>query len=253
MKLIAQTSMIEAITHLLRSNPDIVDHVLNISKKISFENVQRQNNAESTFSHIYKNNLWHSDESVSGPGSELFYTINLREKLPNLFETFKIDSILDAPCGDFNWMKEVIGKCDLKYTGGDIVLDLVQRNKQLYAKNNIEFIHLDITKDPLPYADLLICRDCLFHLSFESINRFLFNFIKSDINYILTTTHYNELKFENSDIMDGGFRLIDLLSKPFNLTPEVLFEIDDWTPGHPKRRLCLWSKDQIKNALETRI
>jgi hypothetical protein len=244
-----EISILESIAHLVRKNPNLLDHVISLCQKIGFENAQSILNIESTFNYIYKNNLWHSNESVSGPGSELFYTENLRKELPKLFSNYNIKSVLDAPCGDFNWMKEVLKNTDIIYYGGDIVYDLIDKNQLAYGSKNVNFLHLDITCSNLISADLIICRDCLFHLSFQSIRNFFLNFIKSDIKYILTTTHYNEANFQNCDIDDGGFRLIDLFASPFFLTPDPLEKIEDWIPGHPKRMMCLWSKNQIEKAL----
>lgn len=60
-----------------------------------------------TFTSIYRNNGWGSLESRSGAGSTLASTANIRRELPGLVERLNIRTLLDAPCGDFNWMKEV--------------------------------------------------------------------------------------------------------------------------------------------------
>src|SRR3712207_7875432 len=48
-----------------------------------------------------------SHESYSGRGSELGATESLRSYLPQLFERLNIKTFLDAPCGDWNWMRQV--------------------------------------------------------------------------------------------------------------------------------------------------
>lgn len=58
------------------------------------------------FTLIYKFNKWRGTESVSGPGSSLHESRELIHKLPLLLNLFEINSILDAPCGDFHWMKQ---------------------------------------------------------------------------------------------------------------------------------------------------
>ena len=58
-----------------------------------------------TFTEIYTENLWASAESKSGTGSELRNTEVLRQELSVLLKKYKIQSMLDIPCGDFNWMK----------------------------------------------------------------------------------------------------------------------------------------------------
>jgi hypothetical protein len=119
---------------------------------------------ETIFNNIYKNNAWNSKESVSGSGSTLNQTKKIRKVLPKLIQDFKINSILDIPCGDFNWMKEI--SLNIKYIGADIVDTLTQNNKK-YENNLTHFLTLDATLDRLPKTDLIICRDCLVHFSFK--------------------------------------------------------------------------------------
>jgi len=183
---------------------------------------------EDRFSLIYKKNFWTSKESVSGLGSELKNTVNLRKELSNLIKDYKFNKILDAPCGDFNWIKNLISN-DIHYIGCDIVNELIKKNKHKYKSQNIDFIILDITVDKLPDADLMICRDCLIHLSFENIKLFFKNFKNSNINYIMLTSY--ELKdpnqlFINKNIPDGEFREINMSKRPFDL-PDPLKKIID--------------------------
>jgi hypothetical protein len=200
------------------------------------------------FEKIIKENSWSRGrhESPCGPGSSVKYTENLRLHLPLLVEKFNIKSILDAPCGDFNWMKLVVPALDVDYIGADIVSVLIENNVNLYKTDKIKFEVLDITRDKLPNADLMVCRDCLFHLSNDSIKLFLDNFLNSNIKYLLTTTHYNNADFKNTDIKDGNFRLLDLFSAPFNFNKDVLYQIDDWIDGYNPRGMILLSREQIK-------
>jgi len=89
------------------------------------------NTYNKVFDNIYKNNLWSSDESYSGRGSELKSTKILRTALPRIWKEYKIKTFLDVPCGDFHWMKEV-DKSNISYIGGDIVFDLIEINNKLY-------------------------------------------------------------------------------------------------------------------------
>ncbi len=96
----------------------------------------------------------------------------------------------------------------------------------------------------------MICRDCLFHLSYEDTKQLLDNFVQSNIPYLLTTTYHNDTSFKNKDIITGHFRMIDLFSPPYNFPKEVLFKIDDWVAPESPRSMCLWSKDQIIEAIK---
>src|SRR5215470_10844794 len=68
---------------------------------------QNPDDLAETFSAIYQNNSWRNSESVSGRGSTLARTSVLREALPILLKELNCQCLLDAPCGDFNWMRQV--------------------------------------------------------------------------------------------------------------------------------------------------
>ncbi len=210
--------------------------------------LSRQTPAEA-FSRIYQENLWGDGESASGAGSTLLYTENLRRHLPQMFSRFSIKAVYDAPCGDFNWMKQVVADNDISYHGSDIVPALIESHQQHQKPGRVSFSVADISRDPPPKADVWICRDCLFHLSNHDIYRALNNFASSGVPYILTTTHLNPAGFANSDIPSGHFRLIDLFAHPYYLPKEVKFRVDDYIGTHPPREMCLWTREQIVEAL----
>jgi hypothetical protein len=204
---------------------------------------------EERFTRIYLENRWDSEESVSGPGSTLAYTENLRAELPPLFQSLGIRKIFDAPCGDFNWMQHVVRETGVHYIGGDIVSALITRNQSRHGGDGRDFITIDLTQGAFPAADLMVCRDCLFHLSFADTSRLLQNYLDSGIPYLLTTTHRNQGNFVNTDVETGGFRLIDLHAAPYHLPLEVLAAIDDWIAPHPPRTMSLWRREQVASAL----
>ena len=209
------------------------------------------NSIQEKFNKIYSTNYWSDDESRSGTGSSLRSTENIRINLPKIIKKFDIKNLFDAPCGDFNWMPQVLQRVNINYIGGDIVEDLIISNKK-NEKENIKFIQLDIIKDKLPASDLMICRDCLFHFSYEDIFLFLKNYLRSDIKYILLTSHLNtKNKFKNKNIITGDFRKIDLFSEPFNFERNYLysFEDKDYIEIQNYKQMYLFSKLQIKNDL----
>lgn len=201
------------------------------------------------FTKIYRNNYWGSDESVSGSGSTIELTTNLRKMLPKLFAEFKINSVYDAPCGDFNWMKLVLKEANLTYVGADIVPALVEKLNNNYRSEKVQFLHADITNAAFPNADLWLCRDCLFHLSYGDIILALEAYVRSDIPFVLTSTHISNFKICNTDILTGGFRLIDLFEAPFYFSREPLLRIVDWIPPHAQREMCLWTRSQVAEVL----
>lgn len=162
-------------------------------------------------------------ESASGRGSELRHTVSIRKWLPKLIDDRGICSILDAGCGDFNWMKEINIK--IPYIGVDIVPEMIKRNIELYGHlfpATKLFAVADLTKDILPKADLVICRDVIYHLSFENIRKVITNIVKAANKYILITNTRDVT--ENKNIEDGGFRRLNLKIPPLNFpTPLEIF------------------------------
>jgi SAM-dependent methyltransferase len=180
-----------------------------------------------TFTDIYENNLWTSSESSSGIGSELKNTELIRNELPYLFQKFDIKSMLDIPCGDWNWMKKV-DLSSVSYIGADIVEKLIISNKQSYP--NIDFRTLDLTTDELPKVDLVFVRDCLGHLTNENVHKAIANIRNSGSKYLLATsfTRWNM----NPDIQDGGWKCINLMIEPFYLNPIYLIN-ENCQEGYP--------------------
>jgi hypothetical protein len=206
----------------------------------------RIGNAKQVFLHHYEVNAWDNEESVSGPGSTVAYTENIRKEIPRLVKKLGVSSILDAPCGDFNWFRMIEWETNISYIGGDIVEPLVESNQRLYENQTTKFINLDIVQDRLPAADLWLCRDCLFHLSNRDVLLVLDNFLKSDIRYLLTSIHPDCDK--NADIPTGSFRLLNLQLPPFRFG-KPLQVMDDWIEGYPVRELVLWERETLKKHL----
>jgi SAM-dependent methyltransferase len=197
---------------------------------------------EDRFTHIYETNKWKDPESVSGAGSSVKVTEKIRAEIPRLLEGFGIARMLDAPCGDYNWFR-LVERGQVEYIGGDIVQALVDKNQHAHGDETTSFVHLDITKDPLPDVDLWMCRDCLLHLSFELIDNALSNFERSSVRYLLVST-YPETT-ENHDIPTGHARMLNLNLPPFNF-PEPLTLIDDTPDGaNETKQMGLWERSQL--------
>lgn len=173
---------------------------------------------EKSFTDIYLNNSWADAESVSGRGSTHARTVVIRRELRALLASVGAKSLLDAPCGDFNWMQHVdLG--EVEYLGADVVRQLIARNRLMYGGVGRDFVVLDITRDEVPRADVILCRDCFIHLSSNHIRGAITNFKKSNSTFLLATTHTTVC--ENTDIASGEGRYVNLQLPPYNF-PEPL-------------------------------
>ena len=211
-------------------------------KKDSF--VYKESQHGDVFSKIYSDNFWLSKGSRSGGGSLMSTTKTIREKLPLVWDEYGIKTVLDVPCGDYNWMKEV-DKKNVVYTGGDIVEEVIAENNKKYSAQNVSFKVIDITKDELPEVDMIFCKDCLQHLSYEKIFMALRNFKRSKSKYLMTTSYRKTIY--NWDIHDGDCRPLNLLKKPFSL-PQPLMKIREKSYGiqvEGDKEMYLYKLDDI--------
>jgi len=198
-------------------------------------------NAE-VFGRIYRENHWMSPETRSGVGSEMGRTQSVRERLPWLFDVLGIGSVLDAGCGDLNWMQHV--ETPVEYVGVDIVPELVAALARDYGSERRRFLCADITRDELPRCDLVLCRTVLFHLTLADAQSALDNFRACGATWMVVTTY--PWHFPNTDIATGGWYRMNLQAEPFSLpAPWLLLpedELDQDAPFHPGC-LGLWRLD----------
>lgn len=192
---------------------------------------------ETVFTEIYKKNVWGSAETVSGAGSEARYTVNLIEKLPALLRKYSIHSVNDAPCGDFHVMQK-IDLTGIRYSGFDIVKDMIDNNNEKYRNADRAFVHFDLVNEVLPTADLIISRDMFIHFSFSDTIKTIDQFKRSGSRYLLTNT-YPGVK-NNIDIKTGNWRPVNLLIEPYCLGRLLDFIEEYDSAEHGKKLLALF-------------
>ena len=207
------------------------------------------------FSGIYDNFGFGSLESRSGPGSTLEETRLLRDKIKDLIKVYNIKSVVDAPCGDFNWMKEIVFSFE-SYVGGDIVEACIKENNERYSNSRIKFITLDLLKDEIPEGDLLIVRDVIGHFPIEDGKKIVDNILKSNCKYLLSTTwakkiennwskcNPDDVHGENEGAEYGRFYPVNLMAEPFNFPEADVFleedvAVDNFEKGN-RKALAFW-------------
>jgi hypothetical protein len=192
------------------------------------------------FERIYATNLWSDPESRSGVGSALDSTRVLRAELPKALRELDARVLLDVPCGDFTWMEHV-DLSGIRYIGGDIVPSIVEENKRLHESASRRFALVDLTRDELPDADVLLCRDCLVHLSYANIRAVLANVARSNIRYVLMTSFPG--RGGNRDVQDGDWRTLDFQAPPFSF-PEprltIVEECEEEEGSYADKSLLAW-------------
>jgi len=207
--------------------------------------------------------LSQGNETPNGPGSSLEATKDVREHLPKIFKEFNIQSMMDAACGDWNWMKEV----DLEgitYHGYDIMPEFIEDNEEQFKKENVHFEVKDVTLEELESnVDLVMCRDFLMHIKWDKIKKMISNFKISGAKYLFVSNFSNYdshnddyaiavhpgdvgLNIENySGDPEWGWRPVNLHLEPFNF-PEPVYEFVETDGNCGGRSMCLWKLEDIE-------
>jgi len=197
------------------------------------------NRRAQVFEKIYRENAWNGPpDSASGPGSTLEATAELRERLPGLIELLGerhgIERVLDAGCGDSLWTPEI----PAAYVGVDIASAAIERALERHPERT--YLLADFCRDPLPFCDLVICRDALQHLSLLDGLSAVNNFRRAGARFLLATT---TREISNVDVETGGWYETNLSGEPFFLLEEG-WAIPDgtWASGvrFPRKLLALF-------------
>lgn len=212
------------------------------------------------FSKIYDTYGFGSEESRSGHGSTFEQTETIRNEIKKIVKEKGIKSVVDIPCGDFNWMRDIVFRFE-SYFGGDIVPQCVAENNRRYSNSCIKFAEFDLIKDDIPECDLLIVRDVIGHLPIDEATKAVKNILKSKAKYILTTTWFNikDKNYFKSHINRGAegfgrFFPVNLMSKPFNWPEpdyyvEEDFKVDSFDNGN-RKVLGFWELEKVKEHVK---
>lgn len=172
------------------------------------------------FSEVYEKNIFGGRESRSGEGSDLLQTEVIRREIPKVIQANSITSLLDAPCGDWYWMKHTELGVE-RYFGVDIVERLISKNRREFGSATATFHCMNLVGDDLPQADLILCRDCLVHLAFEDALKIVANFKRSGAKFLLTTTFVQHKQNNELHGVDDFWRPLNLQLPPFGFPNPV--------------------------------
>lgn len=222
--------------------PPVLAHQRFLADRESFADL----NLAQRFRRIHDSNLWGAEASLSGLGSQMDATSVLRAELPRLLEKLGVTSLLDAPCGDAGWINHA--DLGVRYVGVDIVPALIERLQARAVAGEIsgEYQLKDITRDPLPGCDAILCRDCLVHLSFANIASAVANFRCSGAEWLIATTFPQWQT--NHDCDDGDWRALNFERAPFDWGPPVELLNENCTEaggGWRDKSLGVWRLAEI--------
>lgn len=220
------------------------------------------------FDHIYAEGLWHNTKKAtltdkapaSGAGSTPLAARTTCLVLLDAIRRTKSERpagapvrILDAPCGDFTWMpgclaraREAFPETRLRYTGGDIVAELVRQlnaGEGRYLANGkraavppgvelAEFIHLDSADSEAmgrlaDRFDIIVSKHMLIHLPSEVVLRVIDGWAAVRPRYVVTDDYPARPNWSYLDLnFSYPYREPNLREPPFSLPDPVCSQPD---------------------------
>lgn len=131
-------------------------------------------------------------------------------------------NVVDLGCGDFNVGRQIRNVTN-RYVACDIVPNVVNYNRLVHAREDVDFRILDLVTEELPAGDVVFIRQVLQHLSNDHISRLLPKLRKYKWAIITESIPSEDLFVPNHNIETGEYiRLesnsgVDLTKTPFNL------------------------------------
>lgn len=154
------------------------------------------------YSIVYQYNVWGSDVSRSGTGSDL-WSPEARlavTAIEAVLHRFDIKSILDCACGDATWMVPffVARHPEIQYRGVDIVSDVIEQNRQRHP--GVDFEAMDLAEARLPTgADMIFSKETINHMGLEDAMSTIQRFRETGARYLLTNVHEGSVNEEGYD------------------------------------------------------
>ncbi|MBS0379254.1 MAG: class I SAM-dependent methyltransferase [Proteobacteria bacterium] len=221
----------------------------------------RTREVDEIFSDIYRRNRWGGEQGElhSGSGSTEEHARRYAQTVNEFIRAHGIRSVVDLGCGDFRVARS-LQREGLRYTGVDIVPDLIETNRRLYGSERVRFQCMNIIEERLPQAELCLVRQVLQHLSNAQISRVLAN--TRQYPYVLVTEHYpasSNVRALNLDkpcgedvrIYDGSAVFLD--APPFDVeVAATLLDVDagEWlvAPGERIRTFLVRSPTGVPDG-----
>ena len=198
------------------------------------------------FSKIYSDHVWGTgslERPKSGQGSLPYVAKPYVDFIERIINRYAIGSVLDVGHGDWKMWQDYKFE-NTNYLGIDVAESISESNMVEFGNERRRFIQV-APSDPLPEADLLLCKEVLQHLSnididnlLSQISKFKYIIVCNDVNIKRSLFEkiwficqprkrvYNLVNLKspfyrvttprnNSDISTGEYRGLDLESSNF--------------------------------------
>ncbi len=176
-------------SRLSRLVPQTVTRLWRHNRVQAIRRRNRGRGAAEIFGEIYKDNRWGGTQGsyCSGSGSTVEHAEQYAHVVNQFISEHNVRLVVDLGCGDFRIGARLID-AGVRYTGVDIVANLIDTNRRQYGSDRVRFECLDIIAGELPDGDLCLIRQVLQHLSNEQIGKVLKNVER--YRYVIVTEHY---------------------------------------------------------------
>jgi SAM-dependent methyltransferase len=124
------------------------------------------------FAEVYRTKAWGAaagEQFYSGIGSNSKFAAVYAEWVNRFVAKRALHHIVDLGCGDFQVGRLLRRSSDVRYTGVDVVADLILHNRKHFQDAYTEFSCANILEDELPDGDVCLIRQVLQHLSNQQI------------------------------------------------------------------------------------
>ena len=186
------------------------------------------------FAEIYRTGAWGSVEGekfYSGPGSSPEFATPYAQWVNHFVKEQGLHHIVDLGCGDFRVGRLLHTSSEVRYTGVDVVADVVRHHQEHFQNEYVEFRCANIVEDELPNGDLCLIRQVLQHLSNNEISivlnacsRYRYVLITEDV-YGGANVHPNLDKPAGWDTRIHERSGVYLDQPPFNLQVRTVMEL----------------------------
>lgn len=217
-----------------------------------------ESNRTDAFAKIYRDHLWGS-ASKSGPGSTVEAAAGAVIALKQAMLHTCARSLLDVGCGDFGWLGTALPSLRAEGAIGELVevraIDIVEEPFAGARSRfpDVKFAVLDVVTSIPPGTEhrpeLVLCRQCLNHMSLADAQAALTHIMKSGATFLLAST-YDEApsnaQVDSAAVGSTAYREWSLDAPPFDTIlggpPEAkwLDEYSDARRHANPMQLALW-------------
>jgi len=205
--------------HLQQQLRDTEERLASYTQNVLGGAAGADQNLQTVFQDIFSQSKWGDTESRSGFGSSIEKTSAIRACLGNWIEKYKVQVVLDIPCGDGNWQRLVPHLEQVQYYGFDISPGTVASAKlKNIGRQNMHFGVFDLVTNRAPFkADMIMVKEVIQHLPLHMGKKMLQNAKAAGIPWLAVT---HNPRYTNREIQPGAwFPGPNLNAPPFNFGP----------------------------------